>query len=204
MTTHLKGMTWDHPRGYEPLVACSTQYANEHDVEINWDIRSLKDFGDQPIDELASTYDILIIDHPHAGLAAATGCLLPLDEWIPIDSMQRLAAESAGASHYSYAYDGHQWALALDAAMQTAVYREDLLNGEAPMAWDEVLSLGESIRADGCYIAIPLVPTDAMCSFITLCANLGEPLSGDEDLVSRETGIAALEMLRALTDIAHP
>lgn len=193
MTLHLKGMTWDHPRGYAPLVACSRVYAEQHNIHITWEKRSLKDFGDQPIDELTADYDVLVIDHPHAGLAAATRCVLPLDEWLSTDTLQTLAAQSAGQSHVSYQYEGHQWALALDAAMQTAVYRADLLDGPPPSTWDEVRALAQTGR-----VALPLVPTDAICSFITLCASFGEPLAGGDDLVSAETGIAALELLREL------
>lgn len=199
----LKGMTWDHPRGYQPLMACSEVYAKEHDVTITWSKRSLKDFGDQPIDQLTSEFDVLVIDHPHSGLAAATGALLALDEYLPESTRQTLAAQSAGASHESYFYEGHQWALALDAAMQTAVYRADLLD-DMPQTWDDMLELGEKSRERNRYIAMPLVPTDAMCSFISLCASFGEALAGGDELVSREMGIRVLEMLRNIQKIAHP
>lgn len=204
MTIHLKGMTWDHPRGYEPLIACSKAYAAEHDVQITWDKRSLKAFGDQPIDDIAREYDVLVIDHPHAGLAAATGCLMPLDEWLPEATLATLASESAGLSHQSYQFEGHQWALAMDAAMQAAVYRADLLTEPVPDSWEAVLQLGANLREADRYIAMPLVPTDAICSFITLCASLGEPLDGGAELVSRSIGLAALDMLRRLADVAHP
>jgi multiple sugar transport system substrate-binding protein len=193
MTIELKGMTWDHPRGYAPLIACSDAYAAQHDVRVTWEKRSLKDFGDQPIDELTANYDVLVIDHPHAGLAATTRCVLPLDEWLPAATLQTLADQSAGASHISYQYEGHQWALALDAAMQTAVYRADLLDSPPPSTWDEVRALAQTGR-----VAMPFVPTDAICSFITLCASLGEPLTGGGDLVSAGTGVAALELLQEL------
>jgi multiple sugar transport system substrate-binding protein len=191
-------MTWDHPRGYDPLIACSATYAEQTGVQVTWDKRSLKDFGDMPIDQLADDYDLLVIDHPHVGLASATGCLLPLDEWLPAKTLQILADQSAGPSHASYQYEGHQWALALDAAMQTAVYRPDLLD-KPPSTWDEVFILTSRYR-----VATALAPTDAICSFITLCASLGEPLSGGDTLVSEETGVAALDMLLRLADAHRP
>lgn len=197
-------MTWDHPRGYEPLIACSQAYAKAHDVRIEWDKRSLKDFGDQPIDEIAAQYDMLVIDHPHAGLAAATGCVLPLDEWIGTDTLGAIAAGSVGESYPSYAYQGHQWALPLDAAAQVAVYRADLLPDGVPTDWDAVFTLAKAARKRGQYVTTPLCPTDAMCSFITLCSSLGEPLAGGEQLVSPQTGKAALTMLRDLAAAGHP
>lgn len=204
MTIQLKGMTWDHPRGYQPLLACSELYVAEQDVHVTWERRSLKDFGDQPIDELTAAYDVIIIDHPHAGMAAATGCLIPLDAWLPAETLQTLARQSAGPSHESYQYAGHQWGLALDAAMQTAVYRADLFDGDVPASWEAVLALGQAAQRDGHFIAMPLVPTDAICSFITLCASLGEPIGQGDGLVAAPTGKEALAILKRIKDVAHP
>src|SRR5262249_29411895 len=119
----LRGITWDHPRGYQPLAASVKPYMEMFGVAVEWEKRSLKDFGDAPIDKLAEQYDILIIDHPHVGLAAATNCLLPLDSCVAPETLQTLTDESAGPSHASYFYAGHQWALAIDAAMQSTAYR---------------------------------------------------------------------------------
>ncbi len=40
----LKGMTWSHPRGYDPVVACAELYLKETGVTVEWDKRSLQDF----------------------------------------------------------------------------------------------------------------------------------------------------------------
>jgi len=46
----LKGLTWAHPRGYDPLVACASRYAQlTGHVRIEWRQRSLHDFGAAPI-----------------------------------------------------------------------------------------------------------------------------------------------------------
>ena len=124
----LRGITWDHARGYAPLAASVEPYARQAGVRVEWDKRSLKDFGDAPVDVLAEDYDLLIIDHPHVGLAAETGCLLALDTTITPDVLKTLAQQSAGPSHASYFYAGHQWAFAIDAAMQASVYRPDLVD----------------------------------------------------------------------------
>ncbi|RUZ93793.1 carbohydrate ABC transporter substrate-binding protein, partial [Mesorhizobium sp. M7A.F.Ca.CA.002.05.1.1] len=39
----LKGMTWSHPRGYDPMVACSSLWQQKTGVVIEWDKRSLQD-----------------------------------------------------------------------------------------------------------------------------------------------------------------
>jgi len=46
------------------------------EVRIIWDIRSLKDFGDKPIEELIDEYDLITIDHPYMGQADKHGLLL--------------------------------------------------------------------------------------------------------------------------------
>ena len=71
----LRGMTWDHARGYDPMVATSAAYAAAHPgVTITWEKRSLQAFADRPISEMAETYDLMVIDHPHVGeVAKQTG-----------------------------------------------------------------------------------------------------------------------------------
>jgi multiple sugar transport system substrate-binding protein len=200
----LRGITWDHTRGYAPLAASIPVYEQLTGVQVEWDKRSLKDFGDVPVDQLAQDYDLLIIDHPHAGLAAATGALLPLDCCLSNEVLQTLAYESAGPSHVSYSYAGHQWALAVDTAMQAAVYRPDLLDGPLPQSWGDVLALGKRLRRDSRSIAVPLVPTDCLCCFVTICANLGSPPGLDGNLIDDDTGLAALELLIQLQHLCHP
>jgi multiple sugar transport system substrate-binding protein len=193
----LRGVTWDHDRGYAPLAASTRRYASEFAVRIQWDKRSLKDFGDAPPGALAERYDLLVIDHPHVGVAAETGCLLPLDSWIAPDVLATLARESAGPSHASYSYAGHQWALAVDAAMQTSAYRPDLLCAQLPSSWEEAASLAAPL-------ALPLQPTDAICSFLTLCASFAHPAACGDRLVDDAIGHRALRTLADLRARAHP
>src|SRR5690606_22482026 len=61
----LKGMTWSHPRGYDPMVACAQDWLEQTGVSIEWDKRSLQDFESFPVEELARRYDLIVIDHPH-------------------------------------------------------------------------------------------------------------------------------------------
>ncbi len=70
----LKGIAWDHPRGYEPLIAASEEFKKSHpNVIIKWDVRSLKEFGDMPIEHLIERYDLITIDHPYMGQADKNG-----------------------------------------------------------------------------------------------------------------------------------
>src|SRR3982751_5217665 len=127
--TVLKGITWGHSRGITPLYAYSQRFSELHkDVEVIWKKRTLQEFADFPIEKLTEQYDLLIIDHPWVGCAAATNCVLPLNEYLPKEYLQDQLVNSVGYSHESYNYDNKQWALAIDAATPAASFRKDLFD----------------------------------------------------------------------------
>ncbi|MTI15930.1 extracellular solute-binding protein [Rhodobacteraceae bacterium RKSG542] len=189
-----KGMTWDHPRGVDPLVAASEEYNRLNpQVKIEREKRSLQAFADQPLETMASTYDFMVIDHPHVGEASAQGVLIALDGKGYEHELAALAANSTGASHRSYEWEGHQWALAIDSAAQVAARRRDLL--ESPITtWDEVIRLAETGK-----VLFPLKPVDAVDAFLSLCANIDDPCAETSTtLVSRKTGVYVLEQMYAV------
>ena len=54
----LKGIAWDHPRGFDPMVATANLFQKKNpEVEIKWDKRPLQAFADRPIEEMAFDYD---------------------------------------------------------------------------------------------------------------------------------------------------
>jgi len=196
--TILRGMTWSHPRGYDPMVATAKAWAAETGVTIEWDKRSLQDFESFPVEELARQYDMIVIDHPHVGQVVEEGCLAPLD--VPGREAERaaLAAASVGQSYPSYNYAGRQWAFPIDAATQVMAYRADLI--EAPGSWDDVVALARMGR-----VVFPLLPPHSMMSFFTLTANLGHPCAVESGpLVDTATGIRAIEMLAAVAQYLDP
>lgn len=201
---HLHGLGWDHERCTAPLRACSEAWQQLNpEVELVWQNRSLTAFGDEPLEEVAHRYDLIMIDHPFCGTAEATGTLAPLDDLLGPDLLATLAADSIGASHASYSFHGRQWALATDAACQVSAVRDDLLDGApAPATWDEVRALA---RARPGRVAVPLAPAQALCAFLTLCANAGSPAAADPaQLVEREVGLAAVELLEELHRLGPP
>ena len=126
--TVLRGITWNHSRGFVSVVATAQRFCEMRpDVDIIWQKRSLQEFADAPIEDLAEDYDLLVIDHPWAGFAAYSQVLVPLQEIMPAEYMQDQADNSVGHSHPSYIFDGGQCALAIDAATPVASYRPDLL-----------------------------------------------------------------------------
>ncbi len=204
----LTGITWNHSRGLVPMVATAQRFAEEHpDVEIVWQKRSLQEFADFPIEKLAETFDLLVIDHPFVGFAAHHPVLLPLDEYLPAEFLADQAANAVGKSNASYIFasDGHahQWALAIDAAAPVSSYRPDLLahaGVTAPATWTELLDLARLGR-----VALPAIPVDSLMHFYMLCGGLGEdPFGETEVVVAPEAGVAALEQLRELVSLCAP
>ncbi|MFN4130513.1 MAG: extracellular solute-binding protein [Paracoccaceae bacterium] len=197
--TQLKGMTWSHPRGYDPMVACSKLWAEKTGVQIDWEKRSLQDFESYPVKDLARAYDLIVIDHPHVGQITDEGCLVPLD--VPGREAERaaLAAGSVGQSYPSYFWHGHQWAFPIDAATQVLAWRPDLLDA-APTTWAEIMALAKQGR-----VLLPLRPPHALMSLYTLAGNLGAPCKVEgERLINPETGAEVWEMLRALAALVDP
>ena len=202
----LKGITWDHARGYDPLIASSELYFKEKGIQVDWQKRSLTNFGDQSLEALSKQFDLIIMDHPHVGVAEASQCLLPLNDLLPANILNELKNTSAGPSFESYHYHEKQWALPIDAAMQCASYRADLMvNDSLPNTWEEVFALAKTLASKKLYIGMALCPTDCLCSFLSLTAQFGSPIrENNELLVESSVGIKALSMLRTMRDIFHP
>lgn len=194
----LRGMTWDHPRGYDPLVATAAAFNAKHpDIAIVWEKRSLRAFEEFPIERLAADYDLIVIDHPFVGFAAKHGPLVPLDEHLPAAFLADQAAHSVGASHASYAFAGSQWALATDAATPIMFWRDDLvaaLRLELPCTWDDLLAL-----ARRGHVEVPAAPINCLMHFFMLVVAHGEtPCTTSERVVSGDTGRWVLARLREL------
>jgi multiple sugar transport system substrate-binding protein len=177
-------MTWNHPRGIDPLVACSRVWRERTGVEVSWDARTLQDFESYPVKSLAETYDLIVIDHPHVGQITREQCLVPLAVEPPA---------AVGASSESYFFEQRLWALPIDAAAQVQAFRPDRL--AAPMLeWSEVLKLA----ATG-VVHCPMRPPHSLMTLYTLCGLLGR--SGNvygPDLIDSQTGRRAYELMREL------
>ncbi|MFZ0500228.1 MAG: extracellular solute-binding protein [Steroidobacteraceae bacterium] len=186
----LRGMTWDHPRGYDPLVACATVWEARTGVRIEWDRRSLQDFESFPVAELAQRYDLIVIDHPHVGQITRTQCLVPLEEGADIG---QLRMDYVGASLASYVWAGGLWALPIDAAAQVLAWRPDRL-ASPPAEWWHMLELAAAGE-----VLCPLRPPHNLMALFTLSGLSGSraQVDGPELLAPADAGIA-YELLREL------
>jgi multiple sugar transport system substrate-binding protein len=196
----LKGMTWSDPRGYDPVVAAAAAFALQNPgVCIVWEKRSLQGFESTPVDDLAATYDLMVIDHPHVGAVVSEKCLLPIDRHADAGSLLMLEAETVGKSYASYRLAGHQWALPIDVATQVQAIRPDAWKGPA-LTWDAVM-----LAARDKTVLLPLRPPHVLMCFFTLAANLGEPCAVTKGpLIERRTGLTVLGALEALAALVDP
>lgn len=200
----LTGITWNHTRGYLPMVATAQRFSELYpEVAITWHMRSLQAFADAPLPELASQFDLMVIDHPSIGEAAHQDLLLPLDQHLPADFLADQAEHSVGYSYKSYHYDGHQYALAIDAATPISGWRPDLLEraeAELPSTWEDLLAL-----ARRGLVTLPAIPIDSLMNLFMLANALGvEPFAHNGEVIANDQGEQALQLLRELVSLSAP
>ena len=197
----IKALTWDHPRGYNALAAAAARAETiAVGLDIRWDKQPLEGFESHPIADLCARYDLVVLDHPHVGEAVGGDCLRSLESVFGAELVGKLGAESIGPSLTSYCYAGQHWALPLDAATQVMALRRDLLDGETPATWDEVLDLSRSTGK----VALSLAGPHAALSFLSIAAAFGDPpAEADPDMfVSAGTGRLVYELMAELTALS--
>lgn len=208
-TAIVRGMAWDHPRAVNPLEAISVQWSAAHDCEVDWHARPLKDFEDQPLEELATRYDLVLIDYPFVGFAAESGLIVPVDDWVDADYLADQAQNSVGPSFASYTWHGRQWALAVDAACQVSAARVDLLahatSAAMPGTWNEVRALAGELAGRPCQVAIPLNPNHAYCAFLSVGIGFAGPgFWRPGQTVDANAAVEALGYLQDIAPSLHP
>jgi multiple sugar transport system substrate-binding protein len=195
----MRGMTWDHPRGFDPLAAASAIWEGRGGETITWDRRSLQDFETYPVEDLARDYDLIVIDHPHVGQVADSGCLIALDAVVDEVTLAGIASGSIGGSYESYHWAGHQWALPIDAAAQVQAWMPDRIAGPV-VAWTDLTALVAAGRA-----SLPLRPPHSLMSLFTLCGLLGIVLNSHAaDTLFPAEAAKAVEILSDLTSQLDP
>jgi multiple sugar transport system substrate-binding protein len=197
----LTGITWNHTRGYLPMVATAQRFSELFpEISIVWHKRSLQEFADAPLPELAARFDLMVIDHPSIGEAAHHDLLLPLDDLLPEEFLADQMVNSVGQSSASYCYGDHQLALAIDAATPVAGWRRDLLEragASLPSCWGDVLAL-----ARRGLVTVPAIPIDSLMNLFMLANALdAEPFSRPAEVIARGAGMEALQMLRELVQL---
>ncbi len=197
----LRGITWNHSRALPPLVATAQRFEELHPgVSIQWEKRSLHEFGHADIVTLARNFDLLIIDHPMAGDAESAEVIIDLLPLLSFEEIKDIRDDSLGPCFSSYMYKGKLYALPIDAAAPAASFRPDLFelhNLEEPRLWDDVLALARSG-----WVRMPAFSADIFLNFMGLCVSRGSTVAVNmEHLVDHEIGAQCLEQLRELASL---
>ncbi len=194
----LRGITWNHSRALPPLVATAQRFEEQHPgVRIQWEKRSLHEFGHADLATLAHNFDLLVIDHPMVGEAEATGVLTDLLPLLSSNELEDLKDDSLGPCFPSYMYQGRLYALPIDAAAPAASLRPDLfdqLRLKEPQNWGEMMDL-----AGLGWVRMPGFPADLFLNFMGLCVSRGGLVAASpEQLVDHEIGARCLADIREL------
>lgn len=210
MTT-LRLVSWGHRRATDPLRAAVDAFTSAHpDIAIAIDVRPLSDFEHQGMPGVAEQYDFIIYDHPFSGDIAKDRLFLPLEEHLPDLLGSAAAPDYIGPSLESYWFAGHVWGAPIDAATQHAALRADLMQraGESvPTRWNDVLALGERLRAHGLFLGTAVETPHALMTVGSLMANAGRPWSTDPDtpfVIDQEAFAAAYGEVRKLLAFCPP
>lgn len=183
------------------MVATSQRFTELNPgIEISWEKRSLQEFADASIEDLAKRFDLLVIDHPWTGFGAATNTILPLSDYIPSEYIKDQEINTVGRSYESYVFSDKLWALPIDAATPVASARLDILKKQGlkvPQTYDDLLALAKKGL-----VAFAGIPVDVLMSFYMYCCSLGEaPFQSEEKVISTETGTKALQLFRELAQL---
>lgn len=200
----LKGITWNHTRGLLPMVATAQRFTELNpEIEISWEKRSLQEFADASIEDLAKRFDLLVIDHPWTGFGADTKTILPLSDYLSAEYIKDQEINTVGKSYGSYVFHNKLWALPIDAATPVAAARLDILEKQGlkvPQTYNDLLALAKKGL-----IAFAGIPVDSLMTFYSFCCSLGEaPFQSQEKVISVETGKKALQMHRELAQLMDP
>lgn len=122
----LRGMTWSHPRsrGTALALATSAEEVPTAYPRVDWESRDLAGCEFDSISDLAATYDLIVLDHPVLGDAAAAPALTPVDEIVSPSELRAWRVETIGGAYDSFNDLGAPSALPIDAAAQVAAVSE--------------------------------------------------------------------------------
>ncbi|MBD1555849.1 hypothetical protein HC752_02710 [Vibrio sp. S9_S30] len=185
----IKGLTWDHPRGYQALQS-SLKWA--HCPLEQWDVQPLSGFEETPLHKLADLYDLLVIDHPHLGQAIESDCLQPLDAHLSPLWLEGLKDRCIGKTAHSYWLDNHCWALPLDASSQIMAYRSESRDTTLAInGWLDLLRTQSRFQ-------LCLAGPHATLQLLALSLAVGSSGPNNHQFMSTHDGVEAVDLMKSL------
>ena len=202
----LRGVTWDNDRAVLPLLGTLPSWNAQHPgISVEWTTRPLSTFAHQPTDQLISSFDLIVLDHPHIGEAAERRLIHPVEELVNGEDALNQHRATVGPTFRSYRWGGLTWAFPIDAACQVAVRRADLLPESelVPSPTWEVLR--SWVNANPQRIGLPFNPVLSLMCLFSVCASLGEGACQTVDrFVSPQVGVRAIAILQDIARGSHP
>ncbi|MGN6505129.1 MAG: ABC transporter substrate-binding protein [Tepidisphaeraceae bacterium] len=192
----MRGITWDHSRAFPPLVATAQRFEELNPgIRVVWEKRSLHAFGHADVAELASRFDLVVMDHPWCGFSIDRRVFVNLAALIEQNVLDSFREASVGPSYESYVYAGQLVALPIDAATPVACFRPDLLPAaDVPKKWDDLMNLARGGR-----VAVSMFHVDLLLHLVMLAATADPKVfTSPEEWASDETARAAMDRLAEL------
>ena len=196
----IKGITWNHSRAYPPLVAVSQRYEELNPrTRIQWDKRTLDEFGHKPIDQLINEFDLIVIDHPWAGFCFDRKLVIDQKNYLTTDQWNDLEQNCAGPSFESYVFDGKLLAIPIDGATPVPSWRPDLIERnelQLPSTWDDLISL-----ADKKHVVMPGFGADLFLNWLMLLHALdAHPFDRLDIIADKGQAVEAMSLLKRLAE----
>lgn len=214
MPTHvLQGITWKNPRGYDPLVAASRVWMDQHPgVSVRWQQLPWYEFEDTILRSLADgdgRFDLIMFDHPWTGRMASGNWLIPWERLSGEAYLNDLAQRVVCPSLESYMLYGSHWALPVDSACHCGLFRSDMADADSlPQTWEAIRSWAEALHNPPHRHALILSLEGVLgsCLFLSMMAGLGFPPYTDERSPScdKEAAAYVLTLLKDLLVFAPP
>jgi len=211
MTKTLSGITWKHPRGYNPLAASASSWNEKRsEIRVAWHQFPWMEFEQETISSLRSAggrFDLVMLDHPWVGLLSSRGWLRAYNEFFTASEIEELRRRVVAPSLESYEMDGLLWALPLDAACHTAVVRSDLVDpAGVPTTWEDVRHWAASRHAPPRRYALVLSINGVLgtCLFLSMMASLGERPYESQTSCSRTAARTVLQTIHGLLEFVPP
>lgn len=178
----LTGITWENPRGYDPLVRASAIYQDQNPhIRVEWEQYPWYEFEKRILNDFANktnVYDLIMFDHPWTGTISVKDWILPWDDYLPAGYFDELKNRVVAPSTESYFLNGKHWALPLDAASHCALYQKvPSLNYQLPNHWEDIKMWAIQMQKAGFDTPLVLSIQGVLgsCLFLSMMAAYGKP-----------------------------
>ncbi|MFC2175829.1 extracellular solute-binding protein [Bacteroidota bacterium] len=196
----IRGITWNHSRAFPPLIAAAQRYEELNpDTRIVWAKRTLDEFGHKPIDQLASEYDLIVIDHPWSEFCFDKNLVLDLKKHLTPAQWTDLEQNCVGSSFDSYVFEDKLLAIPIDTATPTPSWRPDLIKKhdlQLPKTWEDLIAL-----SDKKHVIMPGFGADLFLNWLMFLHALdAHPFESTEVIADKTAATEAMSLLKRLAE----